>query len=451
MSLVGMLGGNAQAKVAIHFHTTQIAWFTLVGVLAGTFAIPFAAKAGAMYGKKRVILIVALLGLVGDLVAALATDYGVLLVGRCIAGLYTPAAMLAFAITRDVFPRHLVGLASGLLGGAVGLVALTGPFLSGWLLDDHGFRAVLWFMVGGTLLSLLLVAVFVPESPIREGHGRMDWPGGILLGGAITAIVYAIGKGSDWGWTSGEFIAYIAGSLVALALFVVVESRTAEPLLPLALVRRRQVWTVLLATSAATGAIYGVGPVLQLLALMPKIPTISDGLGWSATHNAWVTAPMSVLIIAAAVGTGVLARRVDARFLLGGGAVLAAVGYGIGTQLHHSASEFITMGVVAGVGMGMIVSIVPIMIIEVVAPEEQALANGAQSLGQGVAQVLIAQLAFVLMAQHGKELKGTQFYLDAGFTNGLWLIAGCCAVAALLALLIPKVKRLDDAEAGQAA
>lgn len=55
------------------------------------------------------------------------------------------------------------------------------------------------------------------------------------------------------------------------------------------------------------------------------------------------------------------------------------------------------------------------------------------------------------MAQHGRILKGTQFYLDTGFTNGLWLVVGCCALGALLVLLIPRTKRLDEAEVGQAA
>jgi hypothetical protein len=214
--------------------------------------------------------------------------------------------------------------------------------------------------------------------------------------------------------------------------------------------RRRPVWTVLLATSIAAGSLSAVGVVIQLLILMPNIPTISAGLGWSGTHNAIVTSPISAMIIAGAVGTGLLSRRVDARILLGTGAALAVLGYGIGTHLHHSAPQIIEMGVIAGLGTGIVMAIVPIMIIEVVTPEEQALANGVQTLGQGVAQIVVSQLAFVVMAQHGAVLKGTQFYLDAGFTNGLWLVVGCVAVGALLVALIPRSKRLDEVEVGQA-
>ncbi|MFD9434313.1 MFS transporter [Streptomyces sp. NPDC060002] len=451
VALMAALSGIAQAEVAIHFRTTEIAWFTLMTLLTGTFFLPFAVKAAALFGKKRVLLVATALGFVGDLIAAVATDYRTLLIGRGIAGIYAATAPLAYAITRDVFPRRWVGLASGILAGGVGLVAFGGPFLSGWLLDDHGFRGVLWFMAISTAVSFVLVAAFLPESPIRAAGGRMDWIGGLLLGGGITAIVYAVGQGSHWGWDSGRFAAYIAGSLVALVAFVLVERRVAEPLFPPSMTRRRPVWTVLLATSIAAGSLSAVGVVLQMLILMPKIPTISEGLGWSGTHNAIVTSPISAMIIVGAVGTGWLARRMDARILLGAGSALTVLGYGIGTQLHHNAAQIVEMGLIAGLGTGMVMAVVPIMIIEVVTPEEQALANGAQTLGQGVAQIIVSQLAFVVMAQHGAILKGTQFYLDAGFTNGLWLVVGCCSVGALLVLLIPRSKRLDEAEVGQAA
>ncbi|MGW2048843.1 MFS transporter [Streptomyces sp. NPDC001858] len=451
VALMAALSGIAQADVAIHFRTTEIAWFTLMTLLTGTFFLPFAVKAAALFGKKKVLLVATGLGFVGDLIAALATDYRTLLIGRGIAGVYAATAPLAYAITRDIFPRRWVGLASGILAGGVGLVAFGGPFLSGWLLDDYGFRGILWFMAISTAVSFALVAAFVPESPIRAAGGRMDWTGGILLGGGITALVYAVGQGTHWGWGSGRFAAWIAGALITLVAFVLVERRVAEPLFPPAMTRRRPVWTVLLATSVAAGSLSAVGVVIQMLILMPNIPNVSEGLGWSGTHNAIVTSPISAMIIIAAVGTGFLARRVDARILLGGGSALTVLGYGIGTQLHHSAPQIVGMGLIAGLGTGVVMAVVPIMIIEVVSPEEQALANGAQTLGQGVAQIIVSQLAFVVMAQHGAVMHGTQFYLDTGFTNGLWLVVGCCAVGALLVALIPRAKRLDEAEVGQAA
>ncbi|MFB7275349.1 MFS transporter [Streptomyces sp. NPDC056244] len=451
LPIMGLLSGNAQSEIAIHFGTTKIAWFTLTTALVGTFFLPFAAKAAGLYGKKHVMVVATGVGLVGDVIAATATNYEMLLVGRGIAGVYTVAMPLAYAMARDVFPRRLVGPASGILGGGVGLVALVGPFLSGYLLDHHGFRGTLWFMAIATAVNLVLLLLFVPESPVREDGGRMDWVGGLLLGGGLTCIVYAIGEGSHWGWTSGKLAAFVGLGLVALMAFFIVQKRVDSPLLPIPLLAQRKVWTVFLATGVVAGAVYSVGVAMQLLALMPAIPGLSDGLGWSATKNAQVTAPMSVVLIVMAVVTGILARRMDARILLGAGGVFAAVGYALGSQIHHSTGDFILFGVVAGIGMGMIVSIIPIMVISVVLPKDQAVVNGAQNLIQGVFQVVFTQLVFVVMSQNGKVLKGTQFYVDSGFTNAFWLVSGCCAAGVLLVLLIPKVKKLDEVEAGQAA
>lgn len=126
----------------------------------------------------------------------------------------------------------------------------------------------------------------------------------------------------------------------------------------------------MLATSVAAGSLGAVGVVIQMLVLMPKIPNVSEGLGWSGTHNAIVTSPISAMIILAAVATGFLARRVDSRLLLGAGSALTVLGYVLGTQLHYDAAEIIAMGLIAGLGTGMVVAVAPIMII-VVSPRSR--------------------------------------------------------------------------------
>lgn len=451
LSVIGLLAGNAQSKIAIHFHTTQIAWFILVSSLIGAFFTPFAMKAADLYGKRRVMLVLTVLGLIGDLVSALAPTYTALLIGRGVAGFYAPIAALVFAIARDVFPPRLVGPASGLIGGGVGLVALFGPFLSGWLLDDHGWRSVMWFLVAASAVSLALLLAFVPESPVRTERTPMDWAGGLLLGAGITAIVYGVGKGSDWGWTSGEFLAFVIGGAVAIIAFVVVESRVAHPLYELSMLSRRSVWSVFLATALLGGTVLSAGSISQLLGLMPKIPTISDGLGFSATKLAWIGAPASVVIVLVAIATGWLARRTDSRLLLAAGALFAAAGYGLSARFHDTVPQLMAVGIVTAAGLGTIVALVPVMVIEVVSPTEQARANGLQNMMQGTLLTVVTQLIFVVLAQDGRVLKGTRFYLDSGFTNGFWLAAGFAAAGLLAVGLIPGLHRLEDARTGEGA
>lgn len=450
-ALLGILAGNAQSAIALHFQTTEIVWFTLVGSMVGTFVTPFVVKFAGMYGKKRVMVIVAGLGLIGDLIAALATNYEMLLIGRGIAGAYIAAGPVAYALTRDIFPRHMVGAATGMLGGTVGLVAIGGPFLTAWLIDDFGFRGALWFMVVGAAIALAALVAFVPESPVREPRTPIDWVGGLLVGGGLTALIYGLDEGSEWGWTSGKTLCFVLGGIAAVAAFVVVETKVRYPLFPMALLTRRPVWTTLLAGSLAQASAFSVGTVMYLMALMPDIPTVSDGLGFSATKNAVINTPNSIVVLASAVAAGALARRFDGRRMLSLGAVIFAFGFVLTSQFHHSPGQLIAVGVVGGIGMGIIVSTVPVLVIEAVDPSEQALGSGALSMLGGVIGAVLTQIVFTVMAEDAKVMRGVEFYQDAAFTNAYLIFAGFGLAAGLAALLIPKSKRLDEVEAGQAA
>lgn len=449
-ALLGILAGNAQAKIAIHFQTTEIVWFSLTATLVGTFVTPFVVKFAGMYGKKRVMVIVACCGLAGDLIGALATNYEMLLVGRGIAGVYLAAGPVAYALTRDIFPKHLVGSATGMLGGSVGLVAIGGPFLTAWVLDDFGFRGALWFMVIGASIALAALVLFVPESPVREPRTRIDWAGGLLLGGGLTAIAYGLDNGADWGWTTGKTVAYVGGGILAVLVFGFVETKVPHPLFPMALLARRRVWTTLLAGGLAQATAFGVGTFMYLMALMPKIPHMSDGLGFSATHNAVVNTPNSIVVLVAAVAAGTLARRFDARRILIAGALIFAVSYALTSQYHHNEAQLIMVGTIGGIGMGMIVSTVPVLVIEAVDPSEQALGSGALSMVGGVLGAVVSPIAFSVMSHDSKVVRGIEFYRDGAFTNVYLMFAGLGLVAALAALLIPKPRKLDEVETGDA-
>ncbi|WP_210743225.1 MFS transporter [Nocardia cerradoensis] len=451
LSIIGLLGGNAQAQIAIHFQTTQIAWFSLSSAMVGTFVAPFVFKLADIYGKRRMMIIVTILGLVGDLISAVAPSYAVLLLGKGISGFYMPMAGLVFALARDVFPPKVVGPASGLISGAVGLVALGGPFLSGWLLDGFGFRGVLWFLVIATAVSLVMLVAFVPESPVRNSSTSFDWLGGLLLGAGLTAIVYGVGKGPEWGWTEPKTLAFVFGGILAVLAFLVTERMVDEPMFQLSLLGRREVWSVFVATALLAGTVFTAGTVTQMLALMPPIPTISDGLGYSATKLAVIGAPASVLIILTAVVTGILARRTDTRILLAFGAVFAAAGYALIAHYHHSPKQLAVVGVVAAIGTGIAAALGPVMIIEAVRPHEQALANGMQGMMQGIVTTVVTQVLFVVMARGGVVMQGTQFYRESGFVHAYYVVVGLAVVSLLAVALIPRIRHLDEAEVGQAA
>ncbi|MCL8014901.1 MFS transporter [Streptomyces sp. AS02] len=450
LSLAGLLGGNAQASVAQHFRTTEIGWFILVNALVATVVTPFVVKLADFYGKRNVMIVITLLGLVGDIIAALATNYETLLIGRGIAGFYGPIAALAYASVRELFPPKQVGTASGMIGSGIAFVALGGPFLTGWLLDSYGFRGVLWALTIATAIGLLLLLTIVPETPQRVERTQVNWLGGALLGGGAAAFTYGIGKGGEWGWTDTGTLAFILGGLLAVGLYVVTDLRSAHPLFDLTMMSRRTVWTVFLATGLIGATLFGTGVIGQLLMLFPKIPQVSDGLGMTATHAAIIGIPASILILAVGFGTGMALRKVDARLPLGLGALISGIGYLLQRNWHHTDTQLILLGIFSAIAMGMIVSSIPVLIIEAVSPEEQATANGLQGMIQGVFTTVVTQLVYVVLAQHSTVVQGTRFYLDAGYKSAMLLAAGIALLGGLSVLLVPRLRRAEDVEAGAA-
>ncbi|MFJ3666771.1 MFS transporter [Streptomyces sp. NPDC090106] len=441
--VAGIIAANAQPQIAQHFHTTQIAWFSLAFTLATIVATPFAVRLGEVHGKRRVMLVLAAAGLVGDIVTVLAPSYPVMVLGRVIGGLYGPVAVLVLAAVRDLFPARKVSTAMGVVAGSVGVLSLLAPLLSGWLLDAFGWRGALWFLVASTVLAMAALCA-VPETPRRAPAGRLDRAGALLLGGGLSLIVYGIGQGGDWGWASARFLLTLGAGLVALAVFVAVELRVSAPILDLRLLRRRSLATVLLGSSVPQAAYYASQAILIFLALYPHIPQVSDGLGWSTTHNALVGVPAGLVTFAAGIGVGRAARSVSPRALwfagltlLGGGLVLAA--------FHHSGTaQIVATGVVMGLGGGILMAGQQAMILSVVSHEEQAAANGMSSLLTQVFLALTNQALYTVLAGDSTVLQGTAFYHDSAFTNGYLVMAGIVALGLLISLAIPRLARTGD-------
>lgn len=448
--VAGIVAANAQPQIAQHFHVTQIAWFSLAFTLATIVATPFAVRLGDMHGKRRVMLVLAGAGLVGDIVTVVAPTYPVMILGRVIGGLYGPVAVLVLAAVRELFPPRKVAMALGTVTGAVGVLGLLTPLLSGWLLDAFGWRGALWFLVVSTLVAIgALLAV--PETPRRVVAARLDWAGALLLGGGLALVVFGIGQGSGWGWTSAGVLTAIGAGLAALAVFVVVELRVAAPILDLRMLGRRSLATVLLGSSVPQAAFFASQSILIFLALFPPIPHVSAGLGWSTTHNAVVGIPAGLVTFAAGLGVGRTVRTVSPRAVWYAGLTVLALGLVLAAFYHRDAGQIIVTGVVMGLGGGILMAGQQAMIVSVVSAAEQAAANGMSALLTQVFLALTSQGLYAVLATGSTVLNGTAFYHDQAFTRAYLAMAAIVALGLLVSLAIPRLARPADTVAADLA
>lgn len=444
----GILGANATAGVAQAFHTTQVMWFGLTLTLVSTLLTPFVIKLGDLYGKRRVMLAMTALGTLGELLAALAGSFWLVLVGRAIAGFYGPFGALSFAAVRDLFPPRLVKQASGIMGSSIGLVALFSPFLAGWLIDAWGYRGVLWFLTVATAVAFALIALLVPETPRYAFEPRFDWQGGLILGGGLTAVIYAVGQGQSWGWSDVRTLGWLGAGAVALVVFLFVERSRAHPILDLRVLRRRPVALALTAGGLGQTVAYTMPALAILLALYPAIPGVSDGLGWTAHHNALVSVSWNLVMF----GTGMLVsrhlRRFDVRGLWCAGLAVMATGYALVGFHHGDELELILTSCVANLGAGIVVATAPVLVIGVVSRAEQGLGSGMLNMLISLFGAILTAGAFAVLGTHSTTVEGTAFYLDAGYSWVFWLGALVTLTALVLSLFIPPLRDPEEEPAG---
>ncbi|OQR59146.1 hypothetical protein B6E66_36730 [Streptomyces maremycinicus] len=448
LTVAGVFTSTSQGAIAQHFQTTQIAWFTTIYALVVALATPFVAKAGDLFGRKRVMIAILAAGLIGDLIVVLAPNFELMLVGRAIAGLYGPMAALVYASARDVFPPKYVGLATGLIGSSAGIVLVLCPLAAGWLLDHTGFHGVLWALGGGIALGLLLVVFFVPNIPPTEERVHFDWAGGLLLGGSATVLIYALAQGGTWGWTSARFLGLLAAAIVLAVLFVVVERRVTEPLLDLRMIARPGVSTVLASSAIAQGTFFSAGTMVVFVALYPYIPGASAGLGWTGTHTAIVGTPAGLLVILVGLGAGILTRKVDPRLPWRAGLVITTAGLVAQGFFHHNELQIILAGCLTNIGAGLVLSCAGILLLGVVSHREQGVASGMAVMLTNLMNALTTQLMFTALNSDRNILKGTAFYSDNALSRAYFTLAACMGVALLLSFVIPRVLRPDQIETG---
>jgi MFS family permease len=122
-----------------------------------------------------------------------------------------------------------------------------------------------------------------------------------------------------------------------------------------------------------------------------------------------------------------------------------AAGLALIGEFHHSVPQVMFVGLLSGLGLAMCLAVGPVLMIESVSTEEQAVAGGSQNLLQGVAIAIITQVVFVLLSQHDHVVQGTALYSDASYRKALWVSAALALAGAVLTSLIPKASRIGDA------
>ena len=325
-------------------------WVFASYLLAATVTGPIFGKLSDTYGRKPIYLTGIFLFLTGSLLAGTSETMSGLITFRTVQGLGAGAVQpVAITIVGDIFELEARARVQGLFGAVWGISAVIGPAAGGLITDYISWRWVFYVNLPFGLVAAALLAATLTERSVRPGRSgrRVDYLGIALLTGGLVAVLLALlGGGGGAPSLSAPTLALFFGGAAALALFVVVEGRVQDPVVPLGLFRDRIFAVAVFGNLALGGVLFGVSVYVPLF--------VQGALSGTALTAGAVVAPVSIGWPVASFigGRMLLVTGYRATLLLGSALIVAGGGLcvpmGEGTPLWY----VVLAAFVIGLGLG---------------------------------------------------------------------------------------------------
>jgi EmrB/QacA subfamily drug resistance transporter len=341
-TIVGDLGG-----------LEHLSWVVTAYLLASTVAGPLYGKLGDQYGRKRLLQVAIVIFLAGSALCGLAQSMPQLIAFRAVQGLGGGGLMvIALAVVGDIVPPRERGRYQGLFGAVFGVSTVAGPLLGGFFVDNLSWRWIFYINLPLGAVALAVIASAFQVRQVTERH-RIDYLGAIVLAAGLSGIiVYTSLGGTSAPWTAPRMLGMLGAGIALLALFPFVESRAAEPILPLELVRNAT-----FRTTSAIGFVVG----FALFGSVTFIPIYLQIVkGHTPTQSGLLMTPMMAGVLVTSTASGLLISRYGRyRVFPIVGTALATVGLYLLSTLDVGTSTAVAAAfmLILGLGLGLVMQV----------------------------------------------------------------------------------------------
>ncbi|WP_448060021.1 DHA2 family efflux MFS transporter permease subunit [Cellulomonas hominis] len=409
---------------------SDLQWMVNAYTLTFATLMIAAATLGDRLGRRRVFLAGITLFALASGASALATSPAALIAARAVQGVGAAALMpLSLTLLAAAVPAARRAMAIGIWGGISGLGVALGPVIGGAVVDGISWEAIFWINVPVALVAVPLVLRALPES--RGRRQPLDLTGLALAATSVLALVWGVVHGNDDGWTSAAVAGPLVAGAVLLAAFLLRESRTPYPLVPLRLFRSRSFSVANVSGFAFSLGIFGAVFLLaQYLQVVMGYSPFQAGL----RTLPWTAAPMIVAPLA-----GALAPRLGVRPLLTAGLTLQSAGLvwlALASDSTVTYSSLVPGLVLAGVGMGLTFAPSTTAVLADVPVADHGTASSTNATVREIGVALGVAVLTATFQGAGGELTPTGF--DAGLQPAILLGAAVIAIAAIVSLAMPR-------------
>ncbi|MDQ1508247.1 MAG: hypothetical protein QOG50_91 [Actinomycetota bacterium] len=420
---------------ALHFSTADLQWIITAYTLTFGGLLLLGGRLGDVFGRRRMFVLGLAVFSLASLLGGLATTSAWLIAARAVQGIGGAiAAPAALALIGDTFPEGPARTrATGIYAAMSGAGGAIGLLLGGILTDFASWRWVLF--VNAPIGALVVVAApRVLERSAARG-GKLDIPGALFATAGMTALVYGLVRAPARGWANPITVTSLAGGVVLLVAFAIIEVRSDHPMLPPRLLTDRNRTASYLVMLGLTGSIFAVSFFLTLL--------LQTVMGYSPLKTGLAFLPFSIGIGATSQAVAKLMTRIRPRVFVTIGPLLSAIGLFWLSRIHAPipfASAVLGPLLVLALGLGF--SFVPLVLgaTSGVQPADMGVASAVLNTAQQVGGSLgLAVLVTVAAAATRSALPSGAAQTVASTVHGYsvaFVVASGMSFAAFLVALV---------------
>ncbi|WP_442602231.1 MDR family MFS transporter [Paenibacillus sp. KN14-4R] len=398
-AIEGTVVSTAMPKIVSDLHGLELMnWVFSIYLLISSVTVPIFGKFSDLFGRKRVLVIGVLIFLLGSTLCGFAMNMEQLIIYRFIQGIGAGAILpISTIIIADLYPFEKRAKMMGLVGFVWGAAGIIGPLVGGFFVDFVSWHWIFFMNIPFGIAAIILIFIFLKEK-MEKTKKSIDYWGALTFSAGLLALLYGVQKGSeDNNWVSLTVLLLFAAFLIFMAVFVIIESKVKEPLIPLTIFRS----VAITSSNTITFFVHAI-----LIGLIVYVPMWVQGvLGFGATESGLILMPMSITWTFGSFICGkIIAKGFRITSIIGTGVLLLSTLWLSTVHMTSSHINFYFVSACIGIGFGITVTLYTLIVQSAVEPNMRGVATSSsmlfRTLGQTIGISIFGSYFNIAIAHH---------------------------------------------------